>query len=220
MIWYTSDPHFKHNNVIRFCDRPFKDTDEMDAALVANYNKYVKEDDTLIFVGDVSLNKKNNIRPILNSIKCKNKILVQGNHDTKSALPRDCFTLITNRLSIRIAGHIVIVSHYPLKWPWWKHILMMAKGHKPRFRDRRPNDNGYFQIHGHTHSSKKQVKRMIHVGVDAWKFKPVSNDQIAQMIAKTVHREKAALFQNRIAKKYRALRKRVRKYLRKWKGKR
>ena len=192
----------------------------MDAALVANYNKYVKEDDTLIFVGDISLDKKKNIKPILDSIICKNKILVQGNHDTKSALPRDCFTLVVNRLSIRIAGHIVIVSHYPYKWPVWKHLLMMLKGHKPRFRDRRPNDNGYFMIHGHTHSKEKQVGRMIHVGVDAWGMGPVSSDQIAQRISKTVHREKAALFKNRVAKKYRALRKRVRRHLRKWKGKR
>ena len=217
-IWWTSDPHFMHKNVIRFCDRPFANTDEMDAALVANYNKYVKEDDTLIFVGDLSLGKKNRIRPILNSIKCKNKILVQGNHDTKGALPRDCFTLIVNRMSVMIAGHVVIVSHYPFKWPWWKHTLMMLKGRKPRYRDRRPSDNGHFQIHGHTHSSEKQVKRMIHVGVDAWNYKPVSNDEIAQMIAKTISKEKAALPKNRIAKEYKALRNAARGHIRRWRS--
>lgn len=186
----------------------------MDAALIANYNKYVAEDDTLIFVGDISLDKKSRIRPILNQIKCKHKILVQGNHDTKGALPADCFQLVVNRMTMRIGGHIVIVSHYPLKWPWWKHAISVLRGRKARFRDRRPNDNGYFQIHGHSHSPNKQVKRMIHVGVDAWDFKPVSHDVIAQMIAQTVSREKAALLHNRIIKGYKKLRKRVRKYFR------
>ena len=117
MIWWTSDPHFRHNNVIRFCDRPFANTDEMDAKLVENYNKYVKEDDTLIFVGDISLNKKKNIRPILNSIKCKNKILIHGNHDTKGALPRDCFVMVCNRMTVKVAGQVVVVSHYPFNLP-------------------------------------------------------------------------------------------------------
>ena len=215
MIWWTSDPHFRHNNVIRFCDRPFANTDEMDAKLVENYNKYVKEDDTLIFVGDISLNKKKNIRPILNSIKCKNKILIHGNHDTKGALPRDCFVMVCNRMTVEVAGQVVVVSHYPFKWPWWKHMLGRLKGKKARYRDRRPSDNGHFQIHGHTHMKEKQQKRMIHVGVDAWDFKPVSNDKIAEMIMQTLHREKQAKLKNRIKRKYQAFQKRFRNRKRK-----
>ncbi len=35
--WYTADPHFGHENILRFCQRPFRSTSEMDAAILANY---------------------------------------------------------------------------------------------------------------------------------------------------------------------------------------
>ena len=42
--WYTSDHHFGHRNIIGYCDRPFADTDEMNAAMVARWNDGVGED--------------------------------------------------------------------------------------------------------------------------------------------------------------------------------
>jgi len=35
-IWYTADTHFGHENVMKFCDRPFSSVEEMDATLIAN----------------------------------------------------------------------------------------------------------------------------------------------------------------------------------------
>lgn len=51
-IFFTADTHFSHDSIIRFCDRPFRDTQDMDEALVANWNRRVGPDDTVFHLGD------------------------------------------------------------------------------------------------------------------------------------------------------------------------
>ena len=49
MVYFTSDLHFGHKNVNSRCNRPFKDTDEMDSALIENWNRKVKKNDWRFF---------------------------------------------------------------------------------------------------------------------------------------------------------------------------
>lgn len=51
-IWYTADTHFAHENVIKFCGRPFSSVEEMDAILIANMCARVREGDDLWIIGD------------------------------------------------------------------------------------------------------------------------------------------------------------------------
>ena len=53
--WYTADTHFGHENVMKFCDRPFSSVEEMDAVLIANMCDRVHEDDDLWIIGDSGL---------------------------------------------------------------------------------------------------------------------------------------------------------------------
>lgn len=59
MIYFTADTHFGHENVIRFCDRPFSSANEMDEAMIANWNARVRGNDTVYILGDMffSFNK-------------------------------------------------------------------------------------------------------------------------------------------------------------------
>ena len=53
MIYFTADTHFGHENVIRFCGRPFSCAAEMDEALIANWNSRVKGNDIIYILGDM-----------------------------------------------------------------------------------------------------------------------------------------------------------------------
>ena len=52
MIYYTSDLHFGHRNVLKFDNRPFANVDEMDLVLIENWNNRVQPDDTVYILGD------------------------------------------------------------------------------------------------------------------------------------------------------------------------
>lgn len=199
MIWWTADLHFMHNNVLKFCpNRKCNTIQEHDEIIVNNINAVVKEDDILIFVGDVSMSSKSQIRKIIQKIKCKNIILVRGNHDNKKSLPTDCFVLIVERLSMIISGKPVLISHFPYKWSLWKRFIDRLRFiKKDKHKMRRPSDNGAFLIHGHTHSTNKYNKRMIHVGIDAWDMKPVPHFEIERAINIIAHQEKINKINNK-----------------------
>lgn len=199
--WFTSDPHFGHFNkdgggVIRFCNRPYKDMDEMMEKIRERWNKKVKPEDQVIFVGDVFfyLNKPE-AKKYLDSLNGR-KILVRGNHDRK---PREMnamgFDFVCEEMVILIANERVTISHYPFRAPRWKHNyfnlrhklfkLLKIKGSwglDNRFYSRRPENKGQFLLHGHTHSKLRTRGRAIHVGMDAWNFEPVSMGEIGNII--------------------------------------
>jgi calcineurin-like phosphoesterase family protein len=146
----------------------------MHQALIKNYNKMVKPEDTCIFVGDTTFANTTKTREIINQLN-GTKIAVIGNHDPKQGtLLNMGFQLAVYQMSMDIKGHRVIVSHYPFSDPLWKYWWHKFKGWDTRYPDRRHKDNGTnFLVHGHTHSTKKLVGRALHVGIDAWDYKPV-----------------------------------------------
>ena len=84
MIWFTSDTHFGHSNIIKLAERPFADVDEMEDSLVANINSLVAPSDELYHLGDFSmkLGLEEQAR-ILRRIRCRNIHLIPGNHDKR-----------------------------------------------------------------------------------------------------------------------------------------
>ena len=50
-IYLTSDQHFNHKNIIKYCDRPFANTDYMNTEIIRNYNNIVKDDDIVYHLG-------------------------------------------------------------------------------------------------------------------------------------------------------------------------
>ena len=71
MIYYIADMHFGHTNVLRFDNRPFSDTAQMDDTLIQNWNERVATDDTVYVLGDAFWkNEENSIRIIQQLRQC------------------------------------------------------------------------------------------------------------------------------------------------------
>lgn len=79
-IYFISDHHFNHKNIIRFSDRPFVDLHSMETFLIDQHNDIVKDDDIVIFVGDFGF-CGNTVGKELLSRMNGYKIIVLGNHD-------------------------------------------------------------------------------------------------------------------------------------------
>ena len=75
MIYFTADTHFGHYNVIRFCDRPFASAEEMDEAMIQNWNDRVTGNDTVYILGDMFF-RSTNAEGILKRLKGKKRLIV------------------------------------------------------------------------------------------------------------------------------------------------
>lgn len=80
--YITADTHFGHKNIIEYASRPFNDVEEMNEALIRNWNDVVGPDDIIIHAGDFSFMKKNRIKGIVDRLNGR-KWIVLGNHDRK-----------------------------------------------------------------------------------------------------------------------------------------
>ena len=79
-IWFTSDNHFWHKNVIRLCQRPFGSLHEMHEHMIQEWNKRVKSNEKIYVLGDFSFANTNMTKPYMDRLN-GHKILVSGNHD-------------------------------------------------------------------------------------------------------------------------------------------
>jgi len=153
--FFTSDTHFGHANIIKFCSRPFKDIDRMNEVLINNWNARIKPDDFVIFVGDFVFRSSVHVTSYLKSLN-GNKTMICGNHDHNNGLNTKIYSL---SLSTKDGNFFVV--------------------HDPRHINRDYNIN----FVGHVHEAWKirKIKWLdtgeetvfINVGVDVWKFYPV-----------------------------------------------
>jgi calcineurin-like phosphoesterase family protein len=193
-IWFTSDNHFWHHNIINYCDRPFNSAEEMNEEMIKRWNKKVKKGDLIYILGDFAYAPNNDaykkLLEKLNGIK----ILVKGNHDKVSEIRAINlgFNCMVREAVINIGKTRVRLSHYPYKPRWWEglKIKFLQKFNlymwDLRFITVRPKrDRIEWLLHGHTHQKdayNPKYKKQIHVGVDAWDFEPVSVSKIVEII--------------------------------------
>ena len=103
MIYLTADTHVNHTNIIKYCQRPFQTVEEMNEALIANWNKVVRINDMVIFLGDLCFKEDADIwLAKLNG----DKLIIRGNHDktgktdTKFEYCNEMFLLTHKRMPI------------------------------------------------------------------------------------------------------------------------
>lgn len=190
MIWFTSDTHFNHRRVIEYCKRPYGSTEEMDAALIANWNKSIGRKHHVYVLGDFSFGGKDYTKNILSQLN-GHKILVKGNHDKETKNMLDLgFSKVVENERIKLGDTHVLLSHFPYH-PVTQHntvgskvlIHKMDKNVDGRYLHKRILDDGEtWLLHGHVHCAWKVKERMINVGVDVWNYKPISHEKVLDII--------------------------------------
>jgi len=113
--WIISDTHFSHANIIKYCNRPFKDIEEMDDAIVENWNSLVSDEDTVWHLGDFSFNGKENVEKFRKLLKGKIKIVL-GNHDKRGMdfYYNAGFDAVYDQPVL--VDDFFILSHSPVQW--------------------------------------------------------------------------------------------------------
>ena len=189
-IWFTSDTHFWHRNVIRLCGRPYATIEEMNADLIRRWNSRVEDGDIVYHLGDFAFCGMGKMKEILSQLK-GTKILVQGNHDQSvDRMKKAGFDVVVTRGEFNYQNLTFLLNHYPYaptKWQtrihklknFWK-FWRKKKYMQLRFMDRRLPNEGKWLLHGHSHNKPHRRIRanMIDVGVDANDYTPVSIDEI------------------------------------------
>lgn len=192
-LFFISDIHFGHDNIIKYANRPFIDVKEMNEVIINNWNEVVKDDDLVIIAGDLSLGiKKPELAQIMLQLKGK-KILIKGNHDkfSNSEYYSMGITIVVDSILMKIANKRVNISHYPYKsgkFNYWKYTILHSLFPKRYFRPKewqnQLENDGKFLIHGHTHSLTKITNRSINVCCEAWDYTPIHINEIIRLINK------------------------------------
>ena len=79
--WIISDTHFGHENIIKYCNRPFSSVEEMDARMIKLWNNVVKKNDIVYHLGDFGVGNKEYISKIVSKLNGR-IFLILGNHDS------------------------------------------------------------------------------------------------------------------------------------------
>lgn len=168
--WFTSDTHFGHTNIIKYCDRPFKTAEEMDNTIIENWNKVVEYNDIVYHLGDFCFGRnEGDFNRYFHRLKGR-IILIKGNHDKLTWRYRSAFFASYNSYhEVDIEGQKITLCHYAMK--------VWNKSHR-----------GAWHLYGHSHGSLPDDKNSlsIDVGVDCHNFKPLNLNDIRDIMSKKI----------------------------------
>ena len=113
-VFVTSDHHFYHTNIIKYCNRPFLNIENMNNELIKRWNNVIAKEDIVYHLGDFFLGNKKEISRIVNLLHGKIR-LIMGNHDHASI--RNYYEYGFNevyRKPVILIQYNVILSHAPI----------------------------------------------------------------------------------------------------------
>ena len=154
-IWLISDTHFNHSNIIKYCDRPYKNTSEMDWDMVEKWNSVVKPNDHVYHLGDVYMkSSKGYIENLLSNLNGK-KRLILGNHDN--------------------GKDQILLKHFE-KIMLWRNFDKIVLSHIPLRQESIPGDR--LNVHGHIHRNKSPDGPYKCVCVEQINYTPINLEEI------------------------------------------
>jgi len=157
-VYFWSDQHFGHANIIKYSNRPFDDKSHMDKVMVKNYFDTVGDEDLVVWVGDVAFSAVEECRGLLSNLPGQ-KILIVGNHD---------FDRKENFKKYQIFSEIFMATSFQMKFE--KNICNLLVSHYPV--DEHLLTPNTLNIHGHIHTHDADFKN-INVSVEKTNYAPI-----------------------------------------------
>mgnify|MGYP001186250171 CR=1 FL=1 len=162
--FFTADEHYGHENIIKYCDRPFKSVEEMDEEIIKRHNEVVGPEDTVYHVGDFCMSKDyakfDSYRKRLMGLH----YFLKGNHDTWYS-PVLSQIYLPDIMEENIEGQDITLFHYAMR--------VWNKSH-----------HGSWQLFGHSHGKLPPIGKQLDVGVDTHDFYPYSFEEIKEIMSK------------------------------------
>jgi calcineurin-like phosphoesterase family protein len=173
----------------------------MDEAIITNFNKLVGPNDIVFHLGDLGVHGHERMKSIIQRLNGFRHVLLIGNHDRAGITTYyDMgFSAVLQTATIHIGKQTLILNHTPQrtltefirisllyirkmndKGRTIKQIIQRIKREWKTYLKATNN----WVLHGHTHLKRKVHGKNINICVDAWNFKPVSSDEILNIINK------------------------------------
>jgi calcineurin-like phosphoesterase family protein len=188
-VFFTADQHFGHENIIKYCNRPFSSVGEMDEALINQWNSTVGKMDIVYHLGDFTLSDRKTAREYWRRLNGIVYVLANPWHHDRRWLPSYQFGEIAPECGTRNG---IAVGLRP---PLWilefpeigdgQHPQVVALCHYPlAVWDRR--HYGAWHLHGHSHGNHHGEGKILDVGVDNADFTgyaPICLETVAEIMA-------------------------------------
>jgi calcineurin-like phosphoesterase family protein len=176
-VWFTSDLHFWHKNICKYCNRPYESVEEMNEAIIQNWNAVVQEDDVVFVLGDLCFCGIEKLRLLISQLK-GNIFLIQGNHDSdkvvnklyEEGLIKDYFKLLEVTIvnDEECPNQQLTLCHFPMI-DWYN------------------KEKGAWMVHGHQHQLPETPScspKHWDVGLDKNEMTPINFEQLKINITK------------------------------------
>jgi calcineurin-like phosphoesterase family protein len=160
MIYFTADQHFGHKNIIKYANRPFISTDEMDEELIRRFNYKVKPEDIVYILGDFAFKQPEKYLERLNG----HIFRIKGSHDSDMKQPYMLVIKPANLVDEYNNQRYIILCHYAMRVWETSHY-------------------GSFHLFGHSHGSLPPYGLSFDIGVDCWNYYPVSLEEVCEKMA-------------------------------------
>ena len=175
--FFTSDQHFGHANIIRYCGRPYASVGEMNFDMTRRWNEVVQPNDRVFCLGDFAMGDQSAWPGYRGELNGRIE-LVLGNHDkSKATMLGVGFDEVHDNVVVDIDGYKLWLNHFP----------PAASGNED-YRGRReyvrPVAPALYDIAlcGHVHEKWTVSDGVVNVGVDRWAFRPIRLDDILRKI--------------------------------------
>lgn len=162
-IWFTADHHFNHANIIKYCNRPFSNVEEMNEELIIRWNGRVDTNDIVYHLGDFGFGE-------ISKIVCRLHgaiHLIPGSHDRIAPNVRliDGLEILPKIWSTKNERQLIVMCHYSMR-TWEK------------------SHYNSWHLFAHAHGRLIPWGKSFDCGVDTHNFYPYSFEEVKEIMDK------------------------------------